>query len=146
MNKVKYSNDFWNLVEKTESCWIWKGYIKKTGYGSFKINGISKQAHRVAWLLTNGEYPKHNACHTCDNRRCVNPSHLFDGTQSQNINDAVGKKRPIGGFFKRKLTMDTVREIREEYKNGESKYSIQKKYKLSASSTYEILANLTYKY
>jgi len=88
---------FWNKVRKTETCWIWiAGCRGKTGYGSFKLDGKTQDTHRVSWIIHFGQIPNDLwVLHTCDNRKCVNPTHLFLGTPKVNHDDMVAKGRKI---------------------------------------------------
>lgn len=80
--------------EDPNGCWIWIGGKTSDGYGKFYLNGIKRRAHRVAWVIRNGQIPEGlNVLHNCDNPSCVNPDHLFLGTQIDNIIDMVSKGR-----------------------------------------------------
>ncbi len=95
-----YVNDsilkrFWEKVEKSDGCWIWKAFKNKQGYGRIGIAaGECVNAHRLSYVIHKGQIPEdHFICHTCDNPSCVNPEHLFTGTRQDNINDMMIKKR-----------------------------------------------------
>lgn len=88
---------FWSHVniQGPDDCWPWIGKInKKTGYGVVKVNGQEKRAHRVAFLLENGQDGE-VVRHTCDNRPCCNPGHLIDGTQADNMMDMHARGRYV---------------------------------------------------
>jgi hypothetical protein len=80
-------------VNKTDTCWEWTA-SKANGYGMFSFNGKYIQAHRFSYQHSNGELIKGLVImHTCDNRSCVNPSHLVQGTYKENTMDMVIKGR-----------------------------------------------------
>lgn len=77
---------FWRLVTKTETCWLWNGRRKATGYGRLNIDGQSVAAHRYAWEEQNGPIPKGlQIDHLCRVRNCVRPSHLRVVDQRTNV-------------------------------------------------------------
>lgn len=89
---------FDSRVIRSEGCWRWGGSTNTKGYGRIKINGQDILAHRLAWTLHKGEIPSGMLiCHKCDNPVCVNPDHLFIGTQRDNIRDAAAKGRIASG-------------------------------------------------
>lgn len=86
---------FWARVDRSGACWPWMGARQSRGYGE-TWNGRVMLAHRVAFELTNGPIPDDlHICHTCDNPPCCNPSHLFAGTRSDNMQDMLSKGRGI---------------------------------------------------
>ncbi len=96
---------FFDKINKTETCWLWTaGSRGKTGYGAFKLNGKVIDAHRVSYTIHKGDIPiGMYVCHSCDNRKCVNPEHLFLGTAKDNHQDAVDKGKVIFGWNTEKL-------------------------------------------
>ncbi len=110
---------FWNKVRKTPYCWIWKAGLNSSGYGQFYATGFKeRRAHRFSFLMTFGRLPqKISVLHTCDNPKCVNPFHLFLGTQKDNLLDMNKKGRNIKGELchQSKLTKKDVLKIRKLY-------------------------------
>lgn len=91
-----YGNRFWSmvLIPGPNDCWLWQRGVWKGGYGSFRIADKKYQAHRIAWMLEYGLIPEgYYICHHCDNPSCVNPHHLFLGTQRDNVQDCISKGR-----------------------------------------------------
>jgi len=134
------------------ACWIWKGNINSNGYGRFVIGNKHKLAHRVSFELFVGNIPDgQNVCHTCDDRLCVNPHHLWLGSQSENLADAVSKGRLTPPDTRgerngnRKLTASDVSKIRDMFKSGIKRFLIARHYNVSPSTIGEIISNKTWK-
>jgi hypothetical protein len=123
---------------KDADCWEWTGAKYRGGYGHFgrrKNNKwVMEKAHRYSMEYYNGAFdPSLVVCHKCDNPGCVNPKHLFTGTQKDNIRDKIqkGKQHIIRNPLFNNLELETVRKIREDYKNGLSQTALMSKYKQS---------------
>jgi hypothetical protein len=86
---------FWARVQKTDTCWLWTGGLRRKGYGAAWFEGRQRSAHQVAWIMANGPIPPGmHLLHTaCDNPRCVRPTHLKLGTNKENHAERVARGR-----------------------------------------------------
>lgn len=129
---------------KSDGCWEWNASITRIGYGRFRVAGETQLAHRVAYQLYIGEITTGMCvCHRCDNRKCVNPAHLFLGFQADNVHDCEDKGRGVhpsgeNHYFSR-LTEEQVIEIRARYSDGEKIAEIAKEFGMAHSTIYEIV-------
>jgi hypothetical protein len=103
MTVVPWQDRLWGQTDKTASCWLWTGHTNDKGYGTLHVDserGI-QYVHRLSWELANGPIPDGLfVCHDCpggDNPACLNPNHLFLGTNRDNILDAKAKGRLATG-------------------------------------------------
>jgi len=140
-------------------CWIFTGAINDAGYG---IVGLGKRgepndrAHRITYRHFKGDIPKGMfVCHTCDVPSCCNPYHLFLGTNQDNVNDMVKKKRNskpprnlhiVGEVHVlSKFTNEEVVELRKQYVNGKSMYRLAKDNNVAQSTMQRIIQGKRYK-
>lgn len=78
-------------------CWEWQKYKNEWGYGRLRHNGKKVLAHRASYEVFKGDFDKNLlVCHSCDNPSCVNPDHLFLGTNKDNVDDCISKGRHKG--------------------------------------------------
>ena len=153
---------FWSRITKTDKCWVWKGSVNGCGYGKMMLEGKIHLAHRISWKFHHGKWPKLCVCHHCDNRLCVNPNHLFEGTRADNTRDAFLKGRLASGIRSGRYTKpertargvditrsvlddDKVRFIRSEYKNI-GPFKIAKKLGVNYTCVYKVYKGETWKH
>lgn len=143
---------FWKKVNKEgpNGCWVWTG-ANVRGYGSLLIhgeNGPAVRAHRFSYEMANGKIPDGLlVCHKCDNRRCVNPSHLFLGTHQDNTDDMMRKGRgPTGERQGRsKLRAVQIPEIKSLVASGTSKRQAAFRYGVSVQTVCNIISGKSWK-
>lgn len=132
---------FWEKVEKTDGCWLWTGAMLKTGYGSIRVEGKAQRAHRVAYTLEVGKIPEGMPLrHSCDNPRCVNPSHLIPGTKRENTKDAIERGQHVCGerHYQAKISNHAVVAIRAAISAGVPGKFLAKQFGVSQSTISEI--------
>ena len=145
-------------------CWEWQGgKSRRDGYGRFRVSSRKTLAHRYAYETYRGKIPENFlVCHTCDNRRCVNPEHLFLGTSKDNAQDMVAKGRDfaskmpnairVSGSAKRRgtksgnavLTEAQVIEIRLRFAAGEPAHKLFKEFPVDYSTMKRICSRKTW--
>ena len=140
---------FWDRVLKTDNCWYWLGSISVDGYGQYNISvngkGTTRAAHRISWEEHNGAIPPGMfVLHNCDFRPCVNPKHLFLGTQSDNLKDMDRKGRRVAGRrpgrSHSKLSPEQALDIKKRWKSGGVKQiELAKEYGMSTSAINHII-------
>jgi len=139
---------FWSRVDKTESCWVWRGKKNVRGYGQFWAAAQRLElAHRTAWRLIRGPIPVGKlALHKCDNPGCVRPDHIFLGTDLDNSADCRAKGRSRSGVGERngraRLTDAQVEEIRRAYIPGSTRMvDIAREFGISNSHVSQLVNN-----
>ncbi len=163
----KVIDKFWSKVtgmENENSCWTWTGSVRSNDkpYGRMVIDKKHHGCHRLSYYFKYGINPlSFDVLHTCDNPRCVNPTHLKLGTNSDNVADKVRKGRQARNVAwnkgqdglkgmknaSSKLTDETVRKIRAEYKFGENgAYVLAKEYGVSKPLIYNIVKRKSWKH
>lgn len=135
----------------TPGCWEWNLYKVPRGYGMFAVKSHMYSAHRVSWMIYNGTIPDNmHICHRCDNPSCVNPDHLWLGTNKDNVDDSVRKGRrfsaagSLNGFSK--LTENDVIRIRAARASGATCKYIAGKFNINLMYVYDIINRRCWKH
>lgn len=142
----------WNLsaTNSENACIEWIGYRTALGYGRVAHEGRAIAAHRASWTVHNGEIPE-GMCvlHRCDNRACINPSHLFLGTQAENMADmkAKARRRGVGGArgFAHQFAKATPEMVAEIRAYAGKQADMVRKFGLSRPTVSRIKRNLSYR-
>lgn len=140
---------FWSKIRiENSGCWIWTRATDYRGYGRVAYRGQNRQAHRVSWMLTNGDIPRGlNVLHKCDCRPCVNPAHLFLGTQRDNVQDMDKKKRRVSMVGEQSpnavLTAHYIRIIRQ---SSASRISLAKRFGVHPGTISKVIHGVTWKH
>lgn len=148
VQSARFVADFWSHVARTESCWLWTGCHYK-GYGYKRLapphGRLRARAHRVSWVIHNGPIPD-GLCvlHDCpdgDNGMCVNPAHLWLGTDADNVRDCTAKRRGTG-----KLTDELVRQIRHRQVLGATQAVLARDFDLNRSTIRAVVHRRAWKH
>ena len=138
MNMVIIGERFWKKVRKTDTCWLWEGYLDRNGYGQVRISMKCYYVHRASYEAAYGSIPSGQyILHKCDTPNCVRPDHLFPGTQRDNMEDCRRKKRMSCGEsrYNSQLTEKNVKMIRESALSGQE---LSAMFNVSRSHIYDI--------
>lgn len=142
---------FWSRVSVTanpEKCWEWQGRCNANGYGQVGWKGKNQLAHRIAYEMHNGITPSLCVLHSCDNRKCVNPNHLRQGTRLDNSQDAISRGRNARGETagNSKLTLKNVLEIKQLHKEGTKVADLAKRFNVVPNTIYCVTSGATWKH
>jgi hypothetical protein len=164
--KTDLATRFWSKVLKTDGCWLWQAGTNEHGYGLVQVgkrsanNPVPSKAHRVAWELTYGPIPEgKNILHNCpggDNPSCVNPAHLYAGSQRDNVTDMWAKGRAGNRSYpgwkmpaekvrrgeasrNAKLTEDEIRQIRALYAAGSTQVGLAAQFGVSQATVSRVV-------
>jgi hypothetical protein len=151
---IEATEAFWVRVNKTDTCWLWTG-SNQDGYGtvnarafqppSWQGNGTRPMlVSRVAWFLVHGSWPREFVLHTCDVPACVNPAHLYEGDQAQNMQDRKERRPRFGAANPAARHADVVGEIRARWNAGETQASIRRDLGLSSAVVSRIARGVNY--
>jgi hypothetical protein len=145
----KQFSSFHSKFIKTSNCWEWQKQRLPKGYGIFSINCFQILAHRFSFFYHYGFLDKDlDVLHTCDNPSCVNPEHLFLGTNQDNVDDKVAKNRQRKGegIPSAKLGTSDILQIRELFRNGANHGELAKMFNVTKGNVGMIVRKQTWKH
>lgn len=146
-------------IDPDTECWNWANCIQGNGYGRIRYDGKTRYVHRLAFELTHGSLPKgKDICHSCDNRKCCNPDHLFSGSRLENMRDCQAKGRVSRGLLHsvkitpgirtkklNKLSLEKAKDIRRKHAEGKTTFELAREYVVDVSSIRLVIAHKTWK-
>jgi hypothetical protein len=137
-------------IDPVSGCWNWKGRTTRS-YGQIRTGKTMTRAHRASWLLFRGKIDNDlYVCHKCDNTLCVNPDHLFLGTQTDNMQDMMskgrGRKATGTSHPNAKLSDDKVKEIFDLFDSGVTRKEIAAKFGVSYSLIKQLIRGELWKH
>lgn len=149
-----------NFNQISDSCWEWRGAKNQHGYGRLNFKKKIYPAHRYSYEYFKGNIPNNMyVLHHCDNRKCVNPDHLFLGTLTDNYMDCVNKDRHVIGrkgvtpdhlqgerHPNSRLTESIVLEIKDKLNQGARNRDIVNEYNIGANHVTRIKNEQTWRY
>lgn len=134
-----------DTTSNENGCQIWIGYKNYANYGFFCFSKQRFLAHRVAYLIANGQFaPDLHICHTCDNPACVNPTHLFAGTHQDNMADAHKKGKFANNRLKIMLNDDDIAKIKALKEEGLTQLEISKIFNIRPYHVWSVLSRAKY--
>lgn len=134
------------------SCWLWRGWRDKKGYGKFQHKNRTHSAHRYVALLAGLINEKQfndtaiHICHHCDTPPCINPSHLYAGNIRTNAKDKVKRARSLYNERnpKAKLTAENIQRMRNLFSSGSSYSTLAKLYNVNYSTVHRAINKVTW--
>lgn len=137
-------------LDAETGCWVWTGSFYPNNYGRIFVGKIQEMAHRFSYRVHVMPLPSGSVCvlHQCDNPKCVNPAHLFTGSQNENLADMRAKKRHVYGTrcYNAKLTEKVIPKIRAACARGDGYETVARRYGVSRNAIRQIICGRTWRH